>query len=211
VYENSLISISPVVTDPDGYAVFLSAENIPEGAKFINGELVWQPDYDFCKGQDREIIVTFTAVDEQNLSAKQDVKITVKNNNRRPVIFNPEPESASIIAFTNRPVLFEAKAIDLDNDQLYYEWEFGGFNKIKDATPKLKRIFTEPGEKTVKLIVSDGIDVSVKIWKVRVVEGKLAQTSTTATTTAANTQTSTPAATTQSAGSSGTRTYIINN
>jgi hypothetical protein len=202
VNENALISIRPIVTDPDGHTIFLTAENIPEGAAFVKGELIWQPDYSFCKGLDREVIVAFIAADEQNLPARQDIKITVRNTNRKPIIFDPEPEQGSIIAFINRPVLFEAKAIDLDDDPLSYEWEFGGFNKIIDATPRLKRTFTEPGEKTVKLIVSDGIDTSVKIWKVRVIEGKLAQTTTT-TTTAVATPTTSPK-------TSKKVTYVIN-
>ncbi|MBW2981862.1 PKD domain-containing protein [Candidatus Woesearchaeota archaeon] len=205
VNENALLSISPIVTDPDEDVIELSAENLPEKAVFVNGELLWRPDYDFCVGQDRDVIVTFVAVDTDNYETKQDVKITVKNNNRRPIIFDPKPSQSSIIAFTNRPVLFEVKTIDLDNDPLSFSWEFGGFNKIEDATPRLKRIFTEPGEKTVTLKVSDGTDVSTKIWKVRVIEGNLAQ-STTTTTTAVSTPS---AASTSSSG--GTRTYIVDN
>ena len=205
VYEESVISIKPAVTDPDGDVVFLSVENLPERAAFQNGELVWSPDYEFCKGQDREVIITFIAADQNNLTTKQDVKITVRNNNRKPMIFEPKPE-ISVITFVNTPVLFEAKIIDLDNDQLSFEWELGGFNKIEDATPRLRRIFTTPGEKTVKLKVSDGFDTVEKIWRVRVVENKIAQPATTAA--APEPTATTPAQTTTS--SSGTRTYVIN-
>ncbi len=210
VYENAVISIKPTVTDPDGDAIFLSVENIPQRAAFQNGELMWAPDYEFCKGQDREAIITFIAIDQNNFTSKQDVKVTVKNSNRNPIIFNTEPES-SIITFTNKPILFEAKVMDLDNDQLSFEWEFGGFNKITQATPKLKRIFTTPGDKIVKLKVSDGFDTSEKVWKVKVIERKIAQPSTTTTTIVPTpTVPSTPSTTTSSSTSPRTRTYVIN-
>ncbi|MBW2965797.1 PKD domain-containing protein [Candidatus Woesearchaeota archaeon] len=168
VSENQLLSITPKVIDPDNNIVELSVENLPENAAFIEGELFWKPDYDFCQGMDKEIIISFIATDEHNLSSKQDIKVLVKNSNRKPIIFDPIP-AGNIIALINKPIDFSANVIDLDNELLSFEWEFGGFKKIVDASPKLRRTFTTPGDKIVKLKVSDGIDTVQKTWKIRVV------------------------------------------
>jgi hypothetical protein len=175
VRENSLLIIKPVVNDPDGDTVELTVESLPQGAAFMNSQVVLKPSYDFCQGQDKEGIITFIATDEQGLTARQDVKIIVRNSNRKPIIFSPKPEG-QVIAFVGKPVTFSAEVVDLDDDELSYTWEFGGFSKI-----------------LVKLKVSDGFDTVEKVWRVRVVEVRLPSTTTTVTT---PTTTSTPAETT---------------
>ena len=45
--ENQLITITPVVFDPDNDTIELSIENTPEGHNFSDGEFSWIPDFDF--------------------------------------------------------------------------------------------------------------------------------------------------------------------
>jgi hypothetical protein len=206
INEKALLVIRPTITDPDGDTVELSVESLPEGAVFMNGKVVWEPGYDFCQGQDKEGIITFVATDERSSTAKQDIKVIVRNSNRKPIIFNPKPESSSIIAFVNKPITFSAKVADLDDDQLSFTWEFGGFNKIVDATPILRRTFTTPGNKVIKLKVSDGFDTVEKVWGVRVVEARSPSTATTTVTTP-TTQPSTPT----TGSSSNIRVYRVDN
>jgi hypothetical protein len=214
--ENSLLIIKPIVNDPDGDTVELIVEGLPQGAAFMNNQVAWKPDYDFCQGQDNEGIITFIATDEQGNTARQDVKIIVRNVNRKPIIFSPQPESGSIVAFVGRPVTFSAKVLDPDDDELSFTWEFGGFNKILDATPKLRRTFTTSGNKVIKLKVSDGFDTVEKIWRVRVVEARVPTTTPSTTTTTVTTPTTTPTQptaqpSTPTTSSSNIRVYRIDN
>ena len=58
-------------------------------------------------------------------------------------------------------------AIDEDGDDLTYTWDFSILEKYK-TTSTHQRIFTTRGRKTVKVIVSDGIDEAVQIINVNV-------------------------------------------
>ena len=168
VEEGKSVSIKPEIIDYDGDIIELSADNLPQGALFSGGELIWQPDYNFTQDEEKEAIVSFIASDS-SLETKQDVKIIVKNKNRKPGLISASP-SKYLLAYKGIPVYFNAKVVDPDNDELIYNWNFGFLDNIKDATPIVKRTFTKPGVKTVKLEISDGEDSITKTWKVKVLD-----------------------------------------
>mgnify|MGYP001610784544 FL=1 len=95
------------------------------------------------------------------------MKVTIKN------VFNP-PEiiMASYVktALVNQPVLFSIDNIDGDNDALTYTWSFGLGEGTAQGSPQLERTFVTPGEKNVRVIVSDGAESVEKEWRVVVGE-----------------------------------------
>ena len=91
----------------------------------------------------------------------------VHNVNRAPVIFNATP-GYDFIAYKNQEIPMEIAAYDPDGDALMYNWDFGFFEKYENLTPSHLRTFTSLGLKTVKAVVSDGIEQTEHEWLVKV-------------------------------------------
>ena len=75
--------------------------------------------------------------------------------------------SKNAAARVNEPVLLFVNAVDDDKDSLTYTWDFGN-GEVYKATPNNLRTFTTPGDKIVKVTVSDGFynvqyDINVKV------------------------------------------------
>lgn len=84
IFEGEAFNVIPYVYDPDGDAIILAMQNLPEGATFDAStyEFLWTPDF-LDSGNH---IITFTATDsgQPPLSSQVDVLITVSN------VENPE-------------------------------------------------------------------------------------------------------------------------
>ena len=134
------------------------------GAKIKDNLFVWKPDFDVVNGTQTEFSVDFIASDGLD-EDMQKVKITVLNANQAPKIIS---YSDNLIAFKNKPTLFEINAVDEDGDELTYNWDFGFFDKFEDGNQH-QRIFTTTGSKKVEIAISDGVETISKVWDVEVV------------------------------------------
>lgn len=164
-YENDEIAILLNANDPDGDKASYSVENPPQGADMNDNAFIWKPSYlTLNKGQKQVYSIVFSATDG-SLESKQIMKLELRDRNRAPRIVNT---TTSVTARLNKPASMHVAAVDDDNDQLEYTWDFGFFDKYK-GTQKHQRIFTTRGTKQVKVIVSDGIDKTEQLINVNVV------------------------------------------
>ena len=148
--------------DPDGDKITYYADNAPAGSKLNGNIFSWTPPYDFvAREQVKNVDLVFTASDGA-FQSSQPVRIEVSNTNRAPRIINA---SQGISGKINEQIRMFVKAVDGDNDPLTYTWDFGLLEKYL-ATSNHQRIFTTPGNKVVKVIVSDGIDSAEQIINV---------------------------------------------
>jgi len=113
VSENSELTFVVTGTDSDGDNIIFSLDNIPIGAEF-NSEInvfKWKPDYD-SSGEYK----LSTIAKSNDLSDSSEIKITVKNTDRAPIltsIGNKETKENTILKFT-------VEAVDLDGDNIIY-------------------------------------------------------------------------------------------
>ncbi len=152
--EGDSIAILLNANDPDGDEITYSIDNPPDGSSLEGNAFLWTPDFSAAaKGEAVKIDLVFVANDGES-ETRQIAKSEITDNNRPPNIINA---SKTVVARVNKPVLMFVKAIDEDEDDLSYTWNFGFLQKYK-ATSLHQRIFTTRGSKVVKVIVSDGID-----------------------------------------------------
>ena len=164
VNEGGEVRIELNANDPDNDAVRFSAKNVPKGAKLKDNLFVWKLGLDIVDGTRKEFSVDFAASDG-NTQDHQRVKITVLNVNQAPKIMG---FSDNLIAFKDKPTVFEVNAVDPEGNQLIYKWNFGFFDRFVGEN-KHQRIFTTAGKKKVEVIVSDGVGSVNKVWNVEVV------------------------------------------
>jgi len=168
ISENQKAFITPVISDPDGDTVELSLSKGPKDSMINNNSFEWTPDYDTTvEGQDKDVYITLLAKDSSNWETTTDTKITVKNVNRKPIIYNVSPERQVIIQ-AGVPVYFLPSVIDEDNDTLTYEWKSG--LKTISNKPAIIRTFNNLGKKDITFRVSDGKVIKKFTWKVLVTE-----------------------------------------
>ncbi|MBS3097333.1 hypothetical protein J4209_00900 [Candidatus Woesearchaeota archaeon] len=152
--------------DPEGDSVTYSSKNLPTDSSIEDGLFEWKPGYGTMKEEDKkEFVVTFSASDGK-LSSDKDANITVYNNNRAPKIVNATP--SNLVIYKDVPILLEAEAEELDNEELSYKWVFGLLDNYNGTSSHI-RTFTTPGDKKVKVVVSDGRDSDSYEWSIKVV------------------------------------------
>ncbi len=177
--------------DVDEDAVMIGLKNPPKGSSFKEGEFIWEPPYNSVvnrstsgrndllskfsylnkKFSDEKatIWLEFTANDGE-AEVVHPVKVTIKNVNQKPIITGVTPALDAKLQL-NEPVLFQAITRDEDHDILTYEWDFGAGNERVYGTNMVRRTFTSPGMKEVKVTVGDGREAVEQVWKLNV-EGK---------------------------------------
>lgn len=189
VNEGHTFGIKVEAKDPENDNLMVYLENPLEGSSFKNGMFVWTPPYSLVNkteglwnklvshssylnkkfSKDKTVLwLKFVAKDGEYETAYP-VKVTVKNVNQPPEIVDYLPESV-ISAAVGDPVLFHAVAKDNDGDELKYTWSFSLHEDRVKGTPSLERTFVTPGEKKVKLTVSDGWSSVEKVWDVSVTD-----------------------------------------
>ena len=151
--ENDNIAVLLNAHDPDGDGIIYSIDNAPENSSLKGNAFFWTPSYGLAPKESKKFDLIFAASDGK-AETRQVVKAEIMRKNKAPRIINA---SGNLIARVNEPVLMFVNAVDDDGDELAYTWDFGFFETYK-ATPLHQRIFTSTGTKTVKVIVSDGID-----------------------------------------------------
>ena len=152
--EGDNIAIVLNAHDPDGDQLQYSVSNAPSQASLSGNKFIWNVPYDFANRKETKTLDLVFYVSDGNLSASRAARVQVTDKNRVPRIINA---SKGIVAKINEPVFMFVKAVDGDNDQLSYTWDFGLLEKYQ-ATENHERIFSTPGNKVVKVIVSDGTD-----------------------------------------------------
>lgn len=188
VNEGQQFTFKVSATDPDEDNLSLRLDDIPPGASFTDGVLLWEPPYNtvvnrsenwwnsfvsnslyFNKKFSNEkatVWLSFVASDGE-LEVVHPVKVTVKNVNKVPEILDYLPDE-EVIVRVNEPLIFHITVKDLDNDKLNYEWDFGFRQAGVKGTDTVSRTFTSPGKKKVRVAVDDGRDSLEKEWVVNV-------------------------------------------
>ena len=152
--EGDEIAILLSANDPDGDELSYSIDNPPMYSSIKGNTFFWMPDFSVAgKNEVKKLELVFVASDNKS-ETRQIAKLNIKDKNRVPKIINA---TANVIAKVNQPVIMFVNAIDEDGDALTYTWKFGFLEKYK-ATPTHERIFTSRGLKTVKVVVSDGVN-----------------------------------------------------
>ena len=163
--EGDSIAILLNVHDPDGDEISYSIDNPPEGSSMKGNSFLWTPKFHMLnKAETKKYDLIFVASDSKS-ETRQIANIELHYKNRAPKIINA---TTSAFAKVNEPVIMYVKAADEDGDDLSYTWKFGLFESYK-ATPIHQRIFTSPGTKVVRVVVSDGIDSVEQVIYVTVV------------------------------------------
>lgn len=165
IYENDTLKIKLSATDADNDEIKFTANEMPEGSKIEDSFFTFTPDFDFAlKNEKKELKIIFTA-DDGDKKAERHSKIIVNNKNRPPKIIN---FTKNQISNRNEPRNFFVKAIDPDNDNLFYFWKFGVFEKY-NSTENIRRTFTSAGKKSFKVVVSDGEAMDMHEFNIEVI------------------------------------------
>jgi len=172
VYENQALDFTVVVTDPDGDAVDLTVENLPDGAALdvdgAVGRLTWAPDYD----QAGDHVVTFHADDgrAENHHAVVTVLLRVLDVNRPPVAaVGPDRDVLDADGTGGEIVHVEGSAsFDPDGDPLVYTWLDGGGRVLYSGLDPNLVVDLDIGVYGLTLQVSDGRAVDRDSIRIRV-------------------------------------------
>jgi PKD repeat protein len=173
-------------SDPDGDNLSIQLDFLPAGAEFSDGVFVWTPDNNIVKNKtdrwyssfisnfaylnkrynpDEKIFWLEFVVTDGEVDVVHPVKVIIKDVNQAPEIVESSPDSL-ITATIGVPVRFKVVAIDGDEDDLEYTWNIGFGDKDVSGTNVIERVFTSSGEKTVSVLVSDGIDKVEQTWEI---------------------------------------------
>lgn len=168
IKEGEEATIPLKVSDPDDDPLEVSLETAPQGMRIVNSTLRYKPSFDKVQNtsslKEKAVILATDSKD----TVKKEIFFDIENINRKPIMLaETDPSEDRVTAYAGKPVLFDAVVTDPDGDDLEYTWKFSAFNKVQ-GSPKMKRVFRTPGEKTVALIISDGKEEIKKEWLVDV-------------------------------------------
>ncbi len=176
-------------SDPDKEdELTIRLDNIPWGASFADGIFLWEPNHATVLNKtngwnsfvgrsgylnkklskDEAVVWLSFVVTDGEADVVHPVKVTVKNVNQAPEIIGAVPEGVTTVD-VNEPVIFKVTATDVDDDPLSYKWDFGFSQQKVSGTDTVQRTYLAPGEKEVRVVVSDGWKEVEKTWKVKVV------------------------------------------
>ena len=157
VQETDMVSLVPTAEDPDEDALnFIFTSPLDEKGG-------WQTTY----GDAGEYTATVTASDGQ-LTASKDVLIIVTKKEEAPTILSSSPDASAITINEAESASFEVSASDLNKDVLSYLWKIDGIEIGDKEKIEYKSTYDDAGSHTVKVIISDGIAESEKIWSLTV-------------------------------------------
>ncbi len=148
VNENQLLAFTVTASDADNDTVTYTAENLPAGAVFSDGQFSWKPNYN----QAGNYNITFIASDGKSQDS-QTVTITVKNVNRAPVLTVIPPQHID----ENQLLTFTVSATDGDNDVITYSAEHLPVGAtFSDGQFSWKPNYNQAGNYNVTFVATDG-------------------------------------------------------
>lgn len=157
VDETELVSLAPKAEDPDADTLtftFTSPLN-------DNGE--WQTTY----GDAGQYTITVTASDG-SLTASKEVLIIVNRKEEAPVLNSFKPDATAIEIDETDTITFDVVASDLNDDELTYTWKLDGIKIGGIDSIEYQTTYEDFGSHTVKIIISDGMFETEKIWSLTV-------------------------------------------
>ena len=175
--EGNLYSYQVKANDPNGDTIYYSLGLFPEGMSIIseNGLIDWLPTNNQV-GIHRVVV----EISDGRKSTPQDFEIEVSNMNGSPQILSYFPGNLNVNINEGDSVRFEIQAEDVDfNTILNYKWYLNGsLVSNSSVTPASGSIFVNnwtystdignSGQKTVKVIISDGALSDDVQWKINV-------------------------------------------
>ncbi len=165
VTENEKIKVELKAHDVDNDIISFSGENLPKNSRVEGNTFIFEPDFDFVRGKEKEQVYVKLFADDGEAKDEQVLGVTVLNKNRAPKIIDFSKE---LIVKVDEPVTLYVLAEDPDDDSLTYLWDFGLFEK-HSATAVHKRTFVSKGKKEVEVVVSDGVYEAVREFLIDVV------------------------------------------
>jgi len=190
VNEGQEFTLHATASDLDNDTIIVTLQNLPPGASFADGVFVWTPGYGYANKTSswRNNVVSASPVLNRRFNTERTVQwlefsasdgqsktilpvpVTIVNSNRAPRLIDALPTTSATAAI-GQPIVFHVVAKDDDGDTLDYTWNFGNLGESSvHGTNTIERTFTTPGEKTVKVAVSDGREQVEKEWIVMVSE-----------------------------------------
>ena len=190
VNEGETVEISLSAEDPDQDETVFSVEELPTGASFDNDSFTWTPSYETVTeksnnwedelisriaylnrefSSDKLVKTLNFKVSDGETEVKEEVQVIVKNFNRHPEVIDFLPAN-DVTVKTYEPIVFHVAAKDEDKDRLTYDWSFSLHEPRVKNTDTIERTFIKPGQKKVRVIVSDGSEEIEVIWRVTAVE-----------------------------------------
>ncbi|MDA1196478.1 MAG: PKD domain-containing protein [Nanoarchaeota archaeon] len=166
VKENQQLEFTVKTNDEDNNPTILQLTNPPRGMKLQDNTITWTPDYDVASVGVKNITVQATLSDGIDIT-NIEIPILIEHINRAPNIKTAQPKSGSK-GIAGRPITFIIDAVDPDGDELTYTWEFGLLEKY-NGTSAMRRTFTSPGKKKVKVMISDGNEKIKAEWEINIV------------------------------------------
>ncbi|MCD6506679.1 tandem-95 repeat protein, partial [Candidatus Poribacteria bacterium] len=149
VREGEPLQFTVEADDEDGDALTFSAEGLPEGANFTEGKFSWKPGFE----QSGEYLVTFKVSDGKGGEDSEQVKITVQDVNRDPILTSIEDKSVK----EGELLRFQVSGSDPDGDPLTFSAE--GLPKgamFSNRWFNWKPDFSQSGIYHVTFKISDG-------------------------------------------------------
>jgi PKD repeat protein len=157
IQETEKVSLQPKAEDPDDdILIFTYTSPLDE-----KGE--WQTSY----GDAGEYTVTITASDG-SLTASKEALIIVTRKDEAPTLDNFRPSEKAIEIVETDSIVFEVETSDLNDDVLRHFWKLDGVETKNGKTFEFKSTYEDEGSHTVKVIVSDGLYETEKIWAITV-------------------------------------------
>ncbi len=160
INENEQLILNITATDSDNDKITYLAIDLPDDASFINNKFKWTPGFDTVKKNwfekiiarihipykpKRNFLITFIAK-SNDIETKQDVKITVYETNRAPVL----EKIGTITVNEGETLRLEPAAADPDGDILRYSYSGFASNKKREIG------YDEAGTYYTTILASDG-------------------------------------------------------
>tara|TARA_Y100000310_G_scaffold318841_1_gene373365 strand:+ start:1475 stop:3127 length:1653 start_codon:yes stop_codon:yes gene_type:complete len=165
VSEGEQITISLKSSDPDSNNLIYTISDPPQNSTLIDNIFKWTPAFDIATKNSELITLDFTVSDGESTETQSNL-VEVFHKNRPPKIINTSEDNVEVKL--NKEILFFVDAIDLDGDDLVYNWEFSAFSKYATGS-KHKRIFTSKGNKKIIVKINDGKEEISHEWNIKVV------------------------------------------
>ncbi|MCK5766871.1 MAG: hypothetical protein KAH35_00650, partial [Candidatus Atribacteria bacterium] len=175
--EGNLYSYQVKANDPNGDTIYYSLNLFPEGMSISSedGLVSWLPTNNQI-GIHRVIV----EISDGRKSTLQDFEIEVSNTNDSPQILSYSPTNLNVNINEGDSIRFEIQAEDIDlNTTLNYRWFLNG-SLVSNSTSKpvsgssfvdnwtYFAMVGNSGQKTLKVIISDGALSDSVQWKINV-------------------------------------------